>query len=137
MQKIEVFRVFNDKKTIQFPLEQEAEAFKFSEDNNLNIERIEVEIVPSQITPSSADWYDFEQTLYENPSILQKALTSQGNGFAFLLKVLTDGRTIHATQFALKMGIELTMMGMKTPLTQEEIDFINENLIKYNFSIQI
>ncbi len=134
---MEVYRVFDGITTIEFPIEKEQEAFAFAESNNMNVERITIEESVYDISPSRTDWYDFEQTLYENPSILHKALTSQGNGFAFLLKVLTDGRTIGATQFALKMGIDLTMMGMATPLTQEEINFINQNFNKYNFSIQI
>jgi hypothetical protein len=85
--------------------------------------------------PNKDNWNNFEQDLYTS-ALFSKGLTSKGNGFALLLKVLTDGSTKGANQHALLIAIQATIAGISN-FTQEDKNYLNEYLISNNFTIQI
>jgi len=116
--------------TTQFLTFQEAEAYS---------PNAEVFVVEENFEfynePNKDNWHNFEQDLYTS-ALFSKGLTSQGNGFALLLKVLTDGSTKGASQNALLMAIQATIAGISN-FTQQDKNYLNEYLISNNFTIQI
>lgn len=95
-------------------------------------EKDTVDFVP----PPFKDWHGLEQSLYPLP-LFSKVLNSTGNGFAFLSKVFTDGKTTGASENALQMAINLVRSGMTIDFTTEEIAIINGKFELYNFETRI
>jgi len=130
------YEAYNQTTRVQFLVEQEA--IVFATNNNMQIRTIEqVENPPIVTEPTKTDWFNFEQSIYNNTPLVLKALNSTGNGFAFLSKVLADGKTVYASQNALAFSISVLLPSMIVPYTQEEIDFINAKLQENNFTISI
>ena len=82
------------------------------------------------------NWLALEQMLYGS-SVFAKAIASNGNGFSFLSKVFIDGKVLYASENALYAAIEMTRQTMQYPLSQEDIDYVNNCLSICNFSIRI
>jgi hypothetical protein len=101
----------------------DAEVFEVMENNTIVIE------------PSIQNWYDLEQSLYSS-TLFSKGFGSQGNGFALLLKILSDGSTKGAHQSSLLAAIRYTIMGI-TGFTQADTDALNNHLQTHNFTIRI
>jgi hypothetical protein len=114
----------------QFATLEEAQAY------NPTAEIFEVtENINTVVEPSTEDWYNFEQDLYSS-TLFSKGLSSEGNGFALLLKVLTNGGTKGATQNSLLNAIRFTVAGIPA-FTQADIDALNNHLQARNFTIRI
>jgi hypothetical protein len=101
----------------------DAEVFEVIEDTNMMIE------------PSIQNWYDLEQSLYSS-TLFSKGFGSQGNGFALLLKILSDGSTKGAHQSSLLAAIRYTIMGI-IGFTQADKDALNNHLQTHNFTIKV
>ncbi|MCS7316952.1 MAG: hypothetical protein NZZ41_01330 [Candidatus Dojkabacteria bacterium] len=132
-----VYEVYNETTTIQFLTLEEAN--EYASQHNMLVREVQQEYEEAVITPQPTviDWIRFEDYLYKNTSILQKGINSTGNGFSFLLKVLTDGKTTGASEQALQLAINMVLSGMNQPLTEEEINYINNKLEECNFTIRI
>ena len=125
------YEAYNTTTTVQFIHEQEA--IDFANANNMQVREIIVQESPTIKIPNTADWLNLEQELYSSPLLL-KAVQTTGNGFAMLIKVLTDGKTTGASENALLFAFNLIIPQMN--MTVEEIELLNECLEENNFNIR-
>lgn len=131
--------------TIQFLTQEELDEYKpkaIEQYPNLNFIERDAEVEVSEPKEpvrelTKDDWLNLEQSLFSNSSLLTKALNSKGNGFSFLLKVLTDGKTTGASENTLYLAINTVIQGLTEDITGEELEFINNKLKENNFSIRI
>lgn len=102
------------------------------------INKRQIEIQPTPPAPPTlkkSDWDNFDQTMYRHPTVFQKVFMSEGNGFAFLSRVLSDGKTTYASEQALLSAINSLVLPV--PFTEEEKQFINDALRDNNFTIRV
>jgi len=84
-------------------------------------------------------WTEFKNSIFANFALLLKCLPC--NAYPLVADMIISaeaGATVYESNFLLGWQLlqsELTAKG--TPLLQSEIDFINENLFLYDFSITI
>lgn len=85
--------------------------------------------------PTGDDWYNLEQDLFKS-ALFSKGITSAGNGFPLLLKVLTNGNSKGTSQNALLLAIQLTISGISN-FTAEDVTALNNYLQIHNFRIRL
>ena len=129
-----IYEAYNETTIVQFLLE--VDALTYAQANNMQVRTIQQEYKepvepPRQLTAN--DWLNLEQGLYQNMSVLGKAANSSGNGFAFFLKVITDGKTTGASESALQLAIDMMIRSMAVPFTQEDKDYVNHQLESNGF----
>ncbi|MCS7028116.1 MAG: hypothetical protein NZ519_05065 [Bacteroidia bacterium] len=133
-----IYEAYNETMIVQF-LDAE-QANMYAQEHDMQVRLVEQdyqEPVPAPRTLTTTDWLNLEQALYQHQSILNKAINSTGNGFTFLLKVLTDGKTTGASEAALQLAINMLLPAMNEPLTEAEKDYINQQLAANGFNITI
>lgn len=133
-----IYEAYNDTTIVQFL--QESDAISYAQVNNMQVRTIQQEYEepvepPRQLTKEN--WLNLEQGLYQNMNVLSKAANSSGNGFTFFLKVITDGKTTGASESALQLAINMLVPAMAVPFSQEEINYVNQQLENNGFSIRL
>ena len=127
-----IYEAYNETTVVQFI--QEPDAISYANAHNMLVRSANQIIDTPIVNPSDEDWQKFSQVMWDNVSLFGKiVMTANPNGYATLLKVMTDGERGIAAQNALLTAINL----LGIVFTEEEKLFINTTLTENNFTIQI
>ncbi len=122
--------------TKQRGFDSETEANDYATANNM---QVKPEIVPDVILLKLPDWTGFKNSVFDNKPLLFKCLPC--NAYPLVADMIISaeaGATVYEKNFLLGWQLLQSQLAEKgVPFSQTEIDFINDNLTKFEFSIQL